>query len=174
MKKGDKVLVIGASGAVGSAAVQIAKRTFGASVTGVASRANADVVLSLGADEVVDYAERDALLQRGAYDVVVDTVGDVTMARAWPALKPHGRLVLVAGDLSQLARMPLYALASNKKVVGGPYVPVASDMQALRDMVLRGEFRPLVGRTFAFEQICAAHEAVDSRHKRGSVVVKLV
>jgi len=174
VKKGDKVLVIGASGAVGSAAVQIAKHAFGASVTGVTSRANADIVRSLGADEVIDYAERDALLQRAAYDVVVDTVGDVTIARAWPALKPRGRLVLVAGDVSQLLRMPFYALASDKKVVGGPSVPKTSDMAALRDMVQRGEFRPLVGRTFAFEQIGAAHEAVDSRHKRGSVVVKLV
>ncbi|CAA9386510.1 MAG: hypothetical protein AVDCRST_MAG32-2010 [uncultured Nocardioides sp.] len=159
---GASVLVNGASGAVGTSAVQLAKRA-GARVTGVCSADNAELVTGLGADVVVDYRRTplDSLQER--YDVVLDTVGIPTeLGRS--LLAPGGVLLLVAADLRQTLR-------ARGDVVAGPASEKAAAFATLLDLVSSGELRVVVDRTLPLEQIVEAHRLVDSGRKVGNVVV---
>src|SRR6185369_5441353 len=100
IKPGDSVLIVGASGGVGTAAVQIAKH-FGADVTGVCSTANLELVRSIGADRVIDYTGEDFAKSGQTYDIILDTTGTTSSSRCENALKPGGRLLLVLGSFAQ-------------------------------------------------------------------------
>lgn len=166
----DRVLVNGASGAVGVAAVQLAVAR-GAHVSAVCSAQNAELVRSLGAHRVFDYRRED-FTQRGLrYDIIVDAVGDAPYRRVRSCLSPNGRLLAVVADLPQLLHAVLSGRLTRHRIVAGSDPERAEDVRALADLVTRGLYRPVIGHTFGFAEVPAAHHCVDSGRKRGSAVI---
>ena len=163
---GDKVLIIGASGAVGSACVQLA-RHLGASVTGVTSGTNLELVQSLGARVVIDYTQHDFTQAPNTYDVIIDTVAASSFAACRNKLNEHGRYVSVAGGLAESLARPF----GTKKPIGGPAPERAEDLHELMKLAASGTLKPVIDRTYRFDQMVQAHAHVDTGRKRGSVVV---
>jgi NADPH:quinone reductase-like Zn-dependent oxidoreductase len=172
VKGGDRVLVVGASGSVGSAAVQIA-RHLGATVTAVTSTANVSVMRSLGADEVIDYTKEDFAFREAAWDVILDTTGTAPLSRSEKALRPGGRLVVVMGTLAQALGLERPARGSGKKVVGGVSKVTPEDLRYVAEIAASGAYRPLVDRVYPFEKVSEAHAYVEQGHKRGNVVMTI-
>lgn len=172
VQPGERVLINGASGCVGSAAVQLAKH-MGAHVTGVCSGANAGMVKSLGADEIVDYTRDDFTQSAQRYDVIMDTVGTAPYARSKNALKDHGRLLLVLGDLGSLLQAPWVSMTTKHRVIAGPAAERAEALRELATLAESGHFKPVIDRRIPFDQIREAHQLVDSGRKKGNVIVTL-
>jgi NADPH:quinone reductase-like Zn-dependent oxidoreductase len=168
IKRGDSVLVVGASGSVGTAAVQLAKH-FGADVTAVCSAANADLVRSIGADSVIDYAHTDFAATRERYDIILDTTGTASLSRCEPLLKQGGRLLVVLAALTFRSEQP--AKESGKRVIGGVAAARAEDLKELADLARQGALRPVIDRSYPLERAAEAHAYVDKGHKRGNVVL---
>ena len=166
---GEQVLVVGASGAVGSAMVQIAKH-FGAVVTGVCSTVNVGLVKSLGADHVIDYTREDFASGSLRYDVVMDTTLTAPVARARRVLKKGGRILIVNGELWEMLRAPF---TFGAKVVAGPAKEDPAHLPFLARLAEAGEYRPLIEKTYRLEQIVDAHRHVDTGRKKGNVVVRM-
>lgn len=171
LKRGESVLINGASGCVGTAAVQLA-RYLGADVTGVCSTANMELVRSLGA-AVVDYTVDDFTKSDKAYDIIMDTAGTAPYSRCKRSLKKGGRLLLVLGGLPDMLSAAWVSLTSSKKVVAGPASERVEDLRFLAAVAEAGQFKPVIDRRYPFEEIREAHRYVDTGHKRGSVVVTL-
>lgn len=167
---GTRVLVNGASGAVGTAAVQLAKAA-GAHVTGVSSAANQAFVSGLGADRTIDYRATDFVAEGDRYDVIVDCVGNAPVDRVLPALNPGGAVLLVAGNLRSLVAAKGQSRRHGITVVTGPGPYRSEDLEHVVDLAARGILSPTIDRTFAFEQVADAHRYVDTGRKRGSVVL---
>jgi len=167
----ERVLINGASGAVGTAAVQLA-RHFGAVVTGVCSAANGDLVRSLGADRVIDYQREDFTQASEAYDVIFDAVGNCRFERCQRALAPGGRLLLVVATLGQMVGAMLPSRGGRKVLMGVATAPT-EDLLLLRDLAESGAFKPVIDRTYPFERIAEAHAYVDTGRKKGNVVITL-
>ncbi|MGV8175697.1 MAG: NAD(P)-dependent alcohol dehydrogenase [Methanothrix sp.] len=157
IQPGQKVLVYGASGAVGTNAVQLARNLFGAEVTGVCSAANLDLVKSLGAVRVMDYARQDFTQTDELYDVVFDAVAKVPPVLARRALKKTGIYLNVHRDAH-----------ANPRGSG------INELLTLKDLLDAGKFRPIIDRVYPLEQIVEAHRYVDTGHKRGNVVITMV
>jgi NADPH:quinone reductase-like Zn-dependent oxidoreductase len=172
LQSGEKVLVNGASGGVGTAAVQLAKH-FGADVTGVCSTANVELVRSLGANHVIDYTKEDFTENGNTYDVIVDTVGTAPFSRSKNSLKERGRLLLVLGTLLDMLQIPWVSMTSSKKVIAGPAAGRAEDLRFLAELAEAGEFKPVIDRRYPFEQIAEAHSYVDTGRKKGNVIITL-
>ena len=153
LRAGQRVLVYGASGAVGTSAVQLA-RHLGAEVTGVCSTANVDLVASLGATTVIDYTREDFTEGAERYDLIFDAVGKrksaAALRRCRQVLTPGGACVSVDDGTPRLRR---------------------EDLALLSDLATKGEIRPVIDRTYALDDIVEAHRYVDSGHKRGNVVI---
>jgi NADPH:quinone reductase-like Zn-dependent oxidoreductase len=171
VRAGDEVLIVGASGTVGSAAVQLA-RHFGARVTGVTSTVNLERVQALGADRVLDYTKEDFSRGKSAYDIIVDTVGVTDFAACAPVLKDGGRLALVAATLTQMLGS-LRGRPDGKRILTGSAKERVEDLLDLQALAAQGHFRPLIDRRYPLDQIAAAHAYVDTGRKRGSVVVTI-
>ena len=169
-KRGENVLVVGASGGVGTAAVQLA-RHFGASVTGVCSTANLELVRSIGADRVIDYTREDFTRSGERYDVIVDTAGTAPFSRCKGSLAEGGRLLVVLGSLPEVLRAPLVSLTSTKRIIGGVVSWGVEDLRFLASLAEAGHYRPVIDRRYTFEEMVEAHRHVDAGHKRGNVVV---
>jgi NADPH:quinone reductase-like Zn-dependent oxidoreductase len=172
VQRGESVLVNGASGGVGTAAVQLAKH-FGAEVTAVCSGANAELVRSLGADHVVDYAREDFAQNGKSYDLIVDAVGTAPYYRSKRSLKEGGRLLLVLAGLPDMLPIPWVRMTSSKKIIAGPAFGHREALCFLADLAEKGQFRPVIDRCFPFEQIADAHRYVDTGRKKGNVVIAL-
>jgi NADPH:quinone reductase-like Zn-dependent oxidoreductase len=172
VKKGDAVLVNGASGAVGTACVQVAKH-LGAEVTAVCSTTNLQLMKSIGADKVIDYTKEDFTRNGTTYDIIVDTVGTAPFSRSRVALKDDGRLLLVLGTLADLIRAPWVALTSTKRVVAGPARERVEEVRFLARLAEAGAYRPVIDSVYALDDIVEAHRHVDAGHKRGNVVVAI-
>ena len=170
LKSGERVLVNGASGAVGSAAVQLAKH-FGAEVTGVCSTANLELVKSLGARHVIDYSKEDFTKNGETYDVIVDTAGTAPFPRSKASLKENGRLLQVLGSLPEILRAPWASMTTSKRIVAGTAAERPEDLYFLAKLAEAGEFRPVIDRRYPFEQIVEAHRYVDTGRKKGNVVI---
>lgn len=170
IREGHKVLVNGASGGVGTAAVQLAK-FFGAEVTGVCSTGNRQLVRSIGADKVIDYMKEDFVNTLESYDIIIDTVGTAPFSRSHRSLKQGGYLVLVQSTLADLLQAPWASLTSGKKVVAGVASWSPEDLRFLASLAESGRFKPVIDRRYGFAQIADAHRHVDTGHKRGNVVV---
>jgi NADPH:quinone reductase-like Zn-dependent oxidoreductase len=152
INKGQKVLINGASGAVGTNAVQLAKY-FGAVVTGVCSTTNIELVKSLGADSVIDYTKEDFTSNTEAYDLIFDAVAKVSSSRAKKSLKKGGVYINV-----------LKHSGSKEKI---------EDLKFLKKVIEDGEIKPVIDRHYPFEQIPEAHRYVEQGHKKGNVVITL-
>ena len=172
LRAGESVLVVGASGGVGTAAVQLA-RHLGARVTGVCSTANLELVRSIGADRVIDRTREDFTRSGERWDVIVDTTGTAPFSRARSSLAEGGRLLQVLGTLPEMLRAPWVALTTSRRVVAGNAAWGAADLVHLAGLAEAGRFRPVVDRRYRFDQMVEAHRHVDAGHKRGNVVVTL-
>lgn len=170
LQKGETLLVNGASGCVGTAAVQIA-RHLGATVTGICSNANAELVRSLGADRVIDYTKQNITSSHDTYDVIMDTVGNLSYSDCAHMLRDNGRLLLLVAGLPQLLGDSMRRKKGGRRVIAGPAAERAEDVQLLGELAEAGAYRPVVDRRYPFEEIVEAHRYVDSGRKRGNVVV---
>lgn len=170
IQRGEKVLVIGASGTVGSAAVQLAKH-FGAEVTGVCSAANLELVTSIGADKVIDYSKQDFTRNGEAYDIILSAAGAASFSRCKNSLKENGRLLLVLSGLPEMAQIPWATLTSSKRVFAGPAAESVRDILFVKELAETGAFKPVIDRSYPIERIVEAHAYVDTGRKKGSVVI---
>lgn len=172
VQAGERILVNGASGNVGSAAVQLAKH-LGAHVTAVCSATNASLVRSLGADEVIDYATCDFAAGKESYDVVLDSVGNAPYPRVKRVLAPGGRLLAVLADLSAMLGAAFVGGKKSHRVVAGPASERAEDLMTITELAEQEKFCPVIDQRFPFEGIVDAYRVVDSGRKKGSVVLWL-
>jgi len=167
---GDRVLVIGASGAVGAAMVQLAV-LMGAKVTAVCSGPNAALVRGLGATRVIDYRTEDFRAMGERQDVIVDCVGKTTAPDARAALVPGGRLCLVVAPLVAILTAGWQSRRNGIRVLTGTGGEAPADLAALAGLVATGALSPLIGATFPFDQIAEAHTLCDSGRKIGNTVI---
>ena len=172
IKPGDTVLVNGASGAVGTAVVQLAKE-LGAHVTGVTSGPNRELVTALGADRAIDYTTDDFLVEGKQYNIIVDCVGNASFGQAESSIKPGGALLLVFADLKALLRSRGQSRKSGKLVT--PYVGKYSseDLAYIVSLAESGRYQAVIDRTYDLTDIAEAHRYVDAGHKKGNVVLRI-
>jgi NADPH:quinone reductase-like Zn-dependent oxidoreductase len=152
IQNGQKVLIYGASGSVGTFAVQLA-RNFGAEVTGVCSAANLEMVKSLGADEVIDYTAPNFTLNSKIYDVIFDAVGKLSYSRVKKNMKKTGRYFNVLTDSGSSMKLNV------------------ADLVALKELIEAGKLRSVIDRQYRMEKMVEAHKYVDKGHKKGNVVI---
>lgn len=172
LQSGERVLINGASGAVGTAAAQLA-RHFGADVTGVCSSANMDLVKALGANHVIDYTKEDFTQNGETYDVIIDTAGTAPFSRSKASLKEKGRLLMILARLPDMLQVPWVSMTSSKKIIVGPAAVRGEDVRFLAGLAEAGKFKPVIDRCYPFEQIVEAHRYVDTRRKKGNVIITL-
>jgi len=172
IQSGQKVLIIGAAGSVGTLAVQLAK-SFGAHVTGVDSTRKLDLLRSLGADKVIDYTRDDFTKSGETYDVIFDVVGKSSFSGCIGSLKEGGFLLLGNPGLSQRVRGRWTSMRSSKKVVGGMLSYKAEDLTFLRELIEAGTIRSAIDRRYPLEQVAEAHRYVESGQKAGVVVITI-
>lgn len=170
---GDHVLINGASGAVGVAAIQIAKHV-GATVTSVCSSKNVDLVMSLGADHVIDYTQQDVTQTSQTYDIIFDTVGKITFGQAKRMLKPNGRYLQAVFAIRHLFQMMFVNMTGNRKMICTVAPESPTHLQALKQLVEDGQYKAVIDRVYPLEQTADAHRYVDGGHKVGSVVIDVV
>ncbi|NDJ63094.1 MAG: NAD(P)-dependent alcohol dehydrogenase [Chloroflexi bacterium] len=173
MQRGEHILINGASGSVGTAAVQLAKY-FGAEVTGVCSTTNLALVQSLGADHVIDYTQEDFTQRHAAYDLIFDTVGKTTFGQCKAALKPNGRYLASAGGLGSMGQMLWTSIIGGKKVFAGASSESKDDLVDIKGIVEAGHLKPVIDRRYSLDNIVEAHRYVDTGRKKGNVVVTVV
>jgi NADPH:quinone reductase-like Zn-dependent oxidoreductase len=172
--RGQDVLVNGATGAIGSAAVQLLK-TLGANVTGVCNTDNLELVRGMGADSVIDYTTRDFTKDELRYDVVLDSVGKSSFSQCRRILKPHG--IYLSSELGPGAQNPFLALVA--PLHGGKKVlfPVPKHDRGmvgyLKDLIEAGDLRPVIDRTYRLDQIVEAYRYVETGQKIGNVVISI-
>ena len=171
IQRGQRILIYGASGSLGTAAVQLAKY-FGAHVTGVCSTANLELVKSIGADQVLDYTSGDFKLNGEKYDVVYDTVGKSPFDECMKSLNKKGVfLIAVTMDISTILRGFWISMTTGKKVIGGMADEKRENLAAIKKMIEEGKYKPVVDKTYPLDQISQAHGYVDTGHKKGNVVL---
>lgn len=180
IQPGQKVLINGASGGVGTFAVQIAK-ALGAEVTGVCSTRNVELVRSLGADVVVDYKQEDFTRRNEKYDLLLDNAGTRSWAEYKRVLKPNARFVVVGapkgnpwiGPLSHVLKVRLGALGASQKLLFFIAKFNRADLLVLRDMLAAGKVKPVVERTYPLAQISEAMRYLGTGHAQGKIVVTI-
>jgi NADPH:quinone reductase-like Zn-dependent oxidoreductase len=171
IQPGQKILINGASGSIGTFAVQLAKY-YGAEVIGVCSTANIELVKSLGADRVIDYMREDFTKNGELYDIVFDAVGKTTFAQCKNSVKPNGyylHTVMISAEIKE----PWFALTTGKKVVGKTAPPSKESLAALKMLFEAGHLKVVIDRCYPLEQIIEAHRYVDQGHKKGNVVITM-
>ena len=173
IQSGQKVLVFGAGGSIGTFAVQLA-RSFGAEVTGVDSTGKLDTLRSIGADHVIDYTQQDFTQNGQTYDVIFDVVGRSSFSRCIRSLAQNGRYLLANPGLSQMIRAPWTSMSSNKKVIFGAASHKTEDLIFLKELIEAGKIKPVIDRSYPLEQIVEAHRYVETGQKKGNVVITLV
>lgn len=170
IQQGEHVLIIGASGSTGSAAVQIAK-SFGAHVTGICGPKNVELVKSLGADHVIDYTQQDFTKNGQRYDIILNCNGEISFQDVEHSLKPGGRLSLILGNFKQLLGLERAPKHSGKKIISGVAQTKLADLHFLARLATQGKFKPVIDRTFPLAAAQDAHALVEQGHKRGNVVL---
>lgn len=174
IQNGEKVLIYGASGAVGTAAVQLAKY-FGAEVTAVCSTKNLDLVKTLGADKVIDYTKEDFTSRDEYYDIIFDTVGKTSLSKTKRLLRRKGRYLLTEFGPKGIVQMAWTSLVGDKKVIGAAsnFSWKAEDLFFLKELIEAGKLTSVIDRCYPLEQIPEAHRYVETGHKKGNVVIRV-
>jgi NADPH:quinone reductase-like Zn-dependent oxidoreductase len=172
IQNGQKILIYGASGAVGTFAVQLAKY-FGAEVTGVCSTTNLEMVRSLGADKVIDYTKEDFTKSGEAYDIIFDTVGKTSFSRCKNSLEKNGRYIITVFDIPQIIQMLWTSVTGSKKVICAIASEKKENLIFLKELVEAGKIKSTIDRRYPFEQTAEAHRYAEKGHKKGNVVITL-
>jgi NADPH:quinone reductase-like Zn-dependent oxidoreductase len=179
IQPGQKVLVNGASGGIGSAAVQIAKY-FGAEVTGVCGTPRLEFVKSLGADKVIDYTQEDFTQNGETYDLIFDILGKSSFSRSKNSLSQNGRYLLASFKMKQLVQMlwtsmigRLPGRQTSKKVICAIAPGSTEDLISVKELIEAGKIKSIVDRSFPLEQAAEAHQYVEKGHKKGHVVISV-
>ena len=170
VKPGQKVLINGASGGIGTFAVQIAK-AFGAKVTGVCSTRNLELVSSLGADRVIDYIKEDFARGTERYDVIFDVVAKRTYAECWRALGPNGTYVTTTISVGLLLQSLWVALTSGRRLKPMLQPPTQADLAVVKELIEAGKVRPVIDRRYPLAEVPEAIAYVEKGHARGKVVI---
>lgn len=168
--KGQKVLINGASGSIGTAAIQIAKH-FGAEVTAVCSASNTELVRSLGAHDVIDYTKEDITQNGKTYDVILDAVGKSSFSKCKGSLKQNGCYVVTNVSLSGYIWAAWTTVFGGKRMICGMSIDKTDALEFVNQLVESGNLRTVIDRCYPLEQISVAHHYVEKGHKRGNVVV---
>jgi NADPH:quinone reductase-like Zn-dependent oxidoreductase len=175
IKRGQEVLICGASGGIGSFAVQIAK-SFGAKVTGVCSTSNFDLVKQIGADHVIDYTKEDFSRNGKQYDLILATVGHRSIFDYRRALSPKGIYVATGGSLSQVFEAtllgPLLSIAGGKKM-GSMMVKVNKDLVFMKELIEKGKVKPVIDRCYPLSEAVEALRYYAKGHAKGRVVITI-
>lgn len=174
IKKGDNVLICGASGSVGTAAVQLAKY-FETNVTGVCSSKNIALVESIGADFMIDYTKQDFTQTDKKYDLIFDTVGKTSMKECMNLLKPKGKYLLTEFGFSHIFASIFTSLFKSRKVIvaSSNFYWEKEDLNFLKEIAEKGYFKPVIDKTFSLEKIVDAHKFVELGHKVGNVAISV-
>ena len=170
MQAGNELLIIGASGSIGSAGVQLAKY-FGATVTAVCSGANVELVKSLGADRVIDYTREDFTRNAETYDLIFDIVGATSFDLCQNSLKPRGIFLACIMGLSDMLRAASISIGGGKKMMGGVAINNLERMALIAELAAAGALRPVIDRSYPLERVAEAFRHVEGGHKKGTVVV---
>jgi NADPH:quinone reductase-like Zn-dependent oxidoreductase len=175
VQEGRRIVIYGASGSLGTAAVQLAKH-FGAHVTAVCGTDHVELVRSLGADEVVDYRQQDFTKNGQTYDAIIDAVGKYSFRRGRRSLKPGGVYVATDGGrflLETLAMLVATRFVGSKRVRTGIGRRIKQDVLFLKELIEAGEFRAVIDRRYPMDQVVEAHRYVETWHKAGNVVLTI-
>lgn len=172
IEPGQEVLIYGASGSVGSAAVQLAKN-FEAHVTGICSTTNIELVRSLGADVVIDYTRQDFTKTGETYDVIYDTVNKMKVSGAIKSLKKGGTLILGAAGISEMFQGLWASKVRKIKLLAGVIKEEAKDIIFLKELMVAGKFKPVIDRTYPLENISEAHAYAEKGHKKGNIAIEV-
>jgi len=172
IQAGHKTLIYGASGAIGTFAVQLAKY-FGAEVTGVCSTTNLEMVKSLGADKVIDYTKEDFTRSGETYDLIFDTVGKTLFSRCKSSLKQKGVFLTALMDLPEIVQIIWTSMTGGKKVKGGVALERVEDLNFLKELMEAGKIKPVIDRCYPLEQTAEAFRYVEEGHKKGNVVISV-
>ncbi|WP_298789000.1 NAD(P)-dependent alcohol dehydrogenase [uncultured Marinococcus sp.] len=173
IKEGQKVLIYGASGALGTYAVQLAK-VFGTDVTSVCSTNHVALVKSLGADQVIDYTQEDFTASHHKYDLIFDTVGKTSFTTCKNLLNTKGIYVTAVAGAPQFAQMMVTSLIGSKKLKGGLASMRKEDLLFLKELIEAENIHSIIDRRYPLDQVAAAHRYVETGHKHGSVVITLI
>jgi NADPH:quinone reductase-like Zn-dependent oxidoreductase len=169
---GQKVLINGASGGIGSAAVQIAKH-FGAEVTGVCGTPRLEFVKSLGADTAIDYTKEDFTQNGETYDLIFDILGKSSFSQCQSSLKPNGTLLFASFKMKHLFQMLLTSKTEGKKVICAIAPGSLEDLISVKELIEAGKIKAIIDRRYPMEQAAEAHRYVEQGHKKGNVVITL-
>jgi 2-desacetyl-2-hydroxyethyl bacteriochlorophyllide A dehydrogenase len=172
IQPGQKVLIYGASGALGTLAVQLAKNS-GAELTAVCSEANAELMKSLGADHVIDYTKEDFTANGMKYDVIFDTTGKSPVRKALKSLNDKGYLLLASAGVCTMIGGSIRSMFSSKNIVSGVIKETVEDMNFFKQEIELGKLKAVIDRSYPLEQIADAHRYVDGGHKKGNVVIRI-
>jgi len=172
VQAGQELLIIGASGSIGSAGVQLAKH-FGATVTAVCSGANVDMVRSLGADKVIDYTKEDFTASAQTYDLIFDIVGATTFDRCQRSLKPDGVFLQNIIGLTDVVRILWTSIAGGKRLKSGVAMESPERMNFIAGLAAAGKLKPVIDRSYPLGQIAEAFRYVEQGHKKGNVVIRV-
>jgi NADPH:quinone reductase-like Zn-dependent oxidoreductase len=171
LKSGQKILINGASGGIGSAIVQLAKSQFDVSVTGVCGTPRLDYVKSLGADHVIDYTKDDFTESGETYDYIFGGLGRTSYSKLKNSLNPNGRYVLTSFKMRQIGQMLWSKLFGNKKVNCVLLPEKGKDLRALKELIEEGKLKAIIDKSFTLEQMAEAHRYVEEGHHKGQVVI---
>ena len=176
IKKGEKVLINGASGGVGTFVVQIAK-AYGAFVTAICSTRNIELVKALGADEVIDYTKEDITNHVEQYDLIIQVNGYYPLSVYKRALRPNGRCVMIGGSDKQLIETmllaPLYSLSGNKKMTNFMQKASQADLEELKILIEAGKVKPVIDKSFSLNDIQTAFRYYEEGNAKGKVVISM-
>ena len=173
IRPGDRVLIIGAGGSIGTIGVQLAKH-YGAEITAVDHTQKLDMLRSLGADHVIDYTRGDVTHQGATYDVIFDVVGKTSIVRGMNLLRDRGTYLLANPRASKIVQGRWAAHNSGKTFVAGNVSYDGDDLEYLKSLIVQGALRVIVDRTYPLEQVADAHRYVETGMKAGSVVIDVL
>jgi NADPH:quinone reductase-like Zn-dependent oxidoreductase len=173
LQSGQKILIHGASGGIGSAAVQIASHHFGAEVTGVCGTPRLEFVKALGADQVIDYTREDFTQNGETYDVIFDILGKSSFSRCKNSLKPDGIHLFASFKMKQLLQMLWTSFTGGKKVICALAPGSTEDLISVKELIEAGKIQAIIDRCYPLEQAAEAHRYVESGLKRGHVAITI-
>lgn len=172
IQKGQSILIYGASGALGTAAIQLAKY-FGAEVTAVCSLSNKDLVMAIGADHHIDYTIEDFTSGSKKYDIIFETVNKLPFAKSIKCLKSKGILILGSAGISETLRGILTNISAKYKVISGMAVEKPEEIRYIQNLMANGHLKPVIDKIYSLGEIADAHRYVESGHKKGNVVIEI-